>query len=184
MFVVSVYIILYSMSINETVEFTNYKVVYDSFFGRPVSSTQYKSVQRVDIKYIDNKISRIKQSDFKKLDKEYERGLLSPQRSLDQESGSILNIIPQLICHNKGIWSQFEGFVDKNYLKKGKSVTTVAKYGFLFWPNYFEVPNEKLYIPSQLCKILDGVEYCMKHDTSVCGKKWCEEITLPSPFKC
>jgi hypothetical protein len=185
-FVVSIYIISYAMnSIYITVEFTNYVVVYDSFFGRPVSSTQYKSVPKENPKYTNNKISRIKHSDFKNLtDKKYHRGLLSPSRSLDRESGSILNIIPQLECHNAGVWSQFERYVDNDYLKKGKPVTTVAKYGFFFWAKCFDVSSGKLYVPSHLCKILDGVEYCMDHDNRVCGKKWCKQITPLLPIEC
>jgi hypothetical protein len=179
-FVVACYISYYAISMYPTVEFSNYEVIYDSFFGRPVSSTQKKIGSPSYAKYKDHEISRIKQIDYYNLsDKSYQKGLLSPGKSLDAEAYNILNIIPQLACHNAGVWRLFEDFVDKNYIKQGKHVTTVAKYGYFFWGNYLNVPNGKLYIPSQLCKILDGVEYCMLHDKSVCGKPWCKLINPP-----
>ena len=84
---------------------------------------------------------------------------------------NIINAVPQIPCHNRGVWGQFEDFVDKNY--RPERIVTLA----LFENNdKIDTANGPLYIPTKFCKIIRNVRYCMPHNSAVCGIKWCESL--------
>jgi hypothetical protein len=159
-----------------TKRFENFEVVFDTYYSVPVSSTQFNRTDNTGARtpWRDESFSAIKSTDYQTINQTlYDRGHLSPFRSLGRESMTIINAVPQLSKQNRGVWSQFEGFVEDNYISKNEVIVTYPVYTFL---SFFETPNGKLYIPSKLCKIIRGVHYCMDHVEPPVGANWCDLV--------
>jgi DNA/RNA endonuclease G (NUC1) len=168
-------------------DFKNYFVIFDKKNNRPVSSTQFGWIQandqRINFRPEPN-ITNIKHTDFTTKDTIiFDRGHLSPLKNLGLESFSVINMVPQFICHNEHLWEEFERYVSTYYYNK--TVITIPIYKKNF---YHLFSGKKIDIPSQFCKEIEGLEgrHCMNH-TENCGinprKNWCKffvtEMNLP-----
>eukprot|EP01080_Neovahlkampfia_damariscottae_P007503 gene7503-11826_t len=164
-----------------TKSFKRYEVVFDTLYSIPVSSTQKTWESNVPSRrtpWRDEKFSAITSKDYQAVQNEYQRGHLTPWNSIGRDSNTIINVVPQLKCHNQGVWNQFEMQVKKLYL--GQKIVTYPSYGW-FGKKIQLRAFDALYIPSWLCKTIDGVDYCMKHDESVCKKHYCKVVSPRFP---
>lgn len=159
-------------------EMKGYRVVFDRDLCVPISSTMVEWISKPPTQrppWSNHTESRIKVYDFwtqvpfPGTKDFYDRGHLSPYADLGAPSMSVINVVPQIKCHNSGVWNYFETFVRKEYF--GRAIVTYPKYNYTSW---FETANGRLYIPMQICKSIPGVgNFCMDHHSGVCGKKWC-----------
>eukprot|EP01080_Neovahlkampfia_damariscottae_P002157 gene2157-2022_t len=152
-------------------KFKNYEVYFDQVRAHAINSTQWGWIDNPGDRpnWRNDPYSRIKHTDY--IGVGYDRGHLSPYNILGYDSMNIINAVPQLPCHNRGVWGQFEDFVEKNY--KGEKVVTLALYEN---NDKLDTANGPLYIPTKFCKVIRGKKHCMIHDEKVCGIKWCDSL--------
>jgi hypothetical protein len=159
-------------------KFQNYEVYFNMYYSTPVRSTilQWQVFKNNECKtWSDDSHSWIKIKDYEKLPNNFTNGMLTPYLNIGIQSCNVLNIVPQYKCHSLGVWRKFEFFINNEHY--GKIITTFPVYG----GNFTMIGDKKIYIPEKLCKKIDGIDYCMPHDESVCHKFWCNLVTPSLP---
>eukprot|EP01080_Neovahlkampfia_damariscottae_P002768 gene2768-4176_t len=161
------------------INFEHFTIEFNLDKQYPIRSTQFSWVLNPPSSRggWNNNISRITTEDYKNISYNGElmdRGHLSPYNVLGRESMTIVNAVPQYRCHNRGIWRMFEEYVKNNYQNE-----TIITYP-LYRNNYQDIIhtlNGDLYVPTDFCKNIRGLEYCMYHSRDVCYKKWCHHLS-------
>jgi hypothetical protein len=165
----------------QVIAFSGYDVVFDVDSAIPVSSRIFKWIRNPPSKrppWGDHPASRITAKDFWTTTPYpgtadlYDRGHLSPYADLGAESMTVINVVPQVKCHNSGVWNDFEMYCRKTFFDQ--EIITYPVYNFTSW---FETEHGKLYIPYKICKRINNVDYCMNHGSALCGRPWCPLVT-------
>jgi hypothetical protein len=111
----------------------------------------------------------------------FDKGHLSPWMILGNESQTIVNVVPQIPCHNQQVWRFFEEYVRDNY--RNRTIVTYPRYDD---ENSFHHNGKIFYIPSHMCKVIEGIGYyCMEHKIETCvtqpSRNWCKLLTPKLP---
>jgi hypothetical protein len=179
-------IVLINKSSGTTVitrRFQSFTVEFDPIKSRTIRSIQHTWIHpgtRPSRNYFrPDPDFKLKNDDY--IRSGFDKGHLSPWMILGNESQTIINVVPQIPCHNQQVWRFFEEYVRDNY--KNRTIVTYPRYDD---EKTFQHNGKIFYIPSHMCKVIEGVGYyCMEHKIETCvtqpSKNWCKLLTPQLP---
>lgn len=183
----------YSKKNINTFQFEGYSVIVDLDNSVPISSTMKlkksgsitpsKSCSRFDniagFSITTDDYKTITQTPFPSgTEDKYDRGHLSPFADIGDPSCKIVNVVPQLRCHNQEVWQHFETYI-RDKLPAGEEIVTFPVYNFT---SFAPTEHGPLYIPYKICKRIKNVNYCIPHHSGVCSKPWKDVIQPKFPY--
>jgi len=195
-----IFLVIFSYSYSRknitSFQFEGYSVIVDLDNSVPISSTmkilktsesvktpsikscsRFENIQGFSITTDDYKT--ITQTPFPSgTDDKYDRGHLSPYADIGDPSCKIVNIVPQLRCHNQQVWQQFETYIREKF-SIGEEIVTFPLYNFT---SFAPTEHGRLYIPYKICKRIRNVDYCIPHHSGVCSKSWQDVIQPKFPY--
>eukprot|EP01080_Neovahlkampfia_damariscottae_P012372 gene12372-6040_t len=157
-------IISYSNN-TKVIRFDNFTVLYDVSLNKAVNSTQFRCRLNnpTDRGSWRSNISIFNQKDFSNLTYNGEKLDNYHLTTYLEESMVIVNSVSQYSCHNRGIWRQFESYVQKNYCNE-----IISTFPIYNETQFLLTPKGKLFVPIKLCKVLRGLSYCIVVCMLVC----------------